>query len=60
VTCTARETYQRPSGSRETVTDVGSTEAGSTSGQDQTTSNGASIIFAGYRHPSRRRNADRV
>src|SRR5438105_11683245 len=34
-TSTAKETYQRPHGSRETVTVVGSIDAASTSGQDQ-------------------------
>jgi hypothetical protein len=56
---TANETYQRPHGSRGTVTVVGSMMAGSMPGQDQANASGVSI-FARYRCPSRHRNPDRV
>jgi hypothetical protein len=53
------ETYQRPHGSRDTVTVVGSIDAGSTSGQDHVNTSGVSI-FARKSAPSRHRNPDRV
>jgi hypothetical protein len=56
---TANVTYQRPHGSRDTVTVVGSMVAGSMPGQDQVNASGASI-FARNRAPSRHRNPDRV
>ena len=43
-TSTAKETYQRPHGSLETVTVVGLIDAASTSGQDQVNASGASIL----------------
>ena len=56
---TASETYQRPHGSRDTVTADGSTEAGSVSGQDQVNASGVPI-FARCSAPSRHRNPERV
>src|ERR1039458_7708808 len=58
-TSTANETYQRPHGSRETVTVVGPADAGSTSGHDHTNASGVSIL-ARNSLPSRHRNPDRV
>src|SRR2546428_11927511 len=58
-TSTAKETYQRPHGSLETVTVVGSIDAGSMSGQDQVNSSGV-LILARNRRPSRDRNPERV
>src|SRR5437867_9751477 len=58
-TSTARDTYQRPSGSLDTVTVDGSILAGSTSGQDHTITIG-SVIFASHNWPLRHRNAERV
>ena len=58
-TSTAKETYQRPQGSLETVTVVGSIDAGSMSGQDQVNSSGV-LILARNRRPSRYRNPERV
>src|SRR6266480_2707836 len=58
-TSTAKETYQRPHGSRETVTVDGSSAAGSMSGQDQMNSSGVSIL-ARISLPSRYRNPERV
>src|SRR6266568_557786 len=56
---TASETYQRPHGSRDTVTVAGSIVAGSMPGQDQVNASGVSI-FARNSAPSRHRNPDRV
>ena len=56
---TAKETYQRPHGSRETVTVDGSIDAGSMSGHDQANASGVSIL-ARNSAPSRYRNPDRV
>jgi hypothetical protein len=56
---TAKETYQRPSGSRETVTVVGSIEAGSMSGHDHVKASGEPVL-ARRSLPSRYRNPDRV
>src|SRR2546429_8436296 len=58
-TSTAKEPYQRPHGSRETVTVDGSSAAGSMSGQDQMNSSGVSIL-ARISLPSRYRNPERV
>ena len=58
-TSTAKETYQRPHGSLETVTVDGSMEAGSMPGQDQVNASGVPI-FARNNRPSRYRNPDRV
>src|ERR1700751_3531279 len=58
-TSTAKETYQRPHGSLETVTVVGSIDAGWMSSQDQAKSSGA-LILARNSRPSRYRNPDRV
>ena len=58
-TSTANDTYQRPHGSRETVTVVGSIDAGSMSGHDHTNASGVSIL-ARNNAPSRYRNPDRV
>src|SRR5439155_17450307 len=58
-TSTQRDTYQRPSGSRDTVTVDGSMPAASTSGQDQTRASGASS-FASHSWPSRHGKPERV
>src|SRR5262249_12470627 len=58
-TSTAKETYQRPHGSLETVTVVGSIDADSMSGQDQANSSGV-LILAMNRRPTRYRNPVRV
>jgi hypothetical protein len=55
---TARDTYQRPSPSRDTVTVEGSRASGSTPGQDHTNVGGPSCL-ARCRRPSHHRNADR-
>ena len=52
-------TYQRPSGSRETITIAGSSSVTSTSGQDQTNHSGAPVL-ARRSSPPRRVNARRV
>ena len=53
------EGYQRPSGSRETITIAGSSAATSTSGQDQTYRSGVAVL-ASRSIPPRMVNADRV
>ena len=52
-------TYQRPSGSRETITIAGSSAVRSASGHDQTNRSGAPVL-ASRSSPPRRENADRV
>ena len=52
-------TYQRLSGSRETITMAGSSAVTSTSGHDQTNRSIASVL-ASRSSPPRRENADRV
>src|SRR6266568_3845186 len=56
---TAKETYQRPHGSRETVTVDGPADAGSMPGQDQVNSSGVPIL-ARNSWPPRYRKPDRV
>ena len=56
---TANATYQRPHGSRDTVTVDGLIEAESIPGHDQMNASGVPI-FARYRRPARYRNPDRV
>lgn len=56
---TAKVTYQRPSGSRETTTIVGLIVAGSMSGQDHTNSSGVDC-FANVNVPPRMVKALRV
>src|SRR5450755_824761 len=58
-TSIAKDTYQRPHGSRETVTVVGSRPVTSTSGHDHTKASGA-VVFASHSAPSFTRNALRV
>ena len=58
-TSTANETYQRPHGSRETVTVVGSSLVTSAPGHDHTKASG-SVVFASHSTPSFMRKADRV
>ncbi|ANZ38847.1 hypothetical protein BBK82_25045 [Lentzea guizhouensis] len=56
---TANVTYQRPSGSRETTTVVGSNAVMSTLSKDHTNRSGV-LVFARFSTPSRSRNAERV
>ena len=56
---TVKVTYQRPSGSRETITIAGSSAVTSTSGQDQTNRSGV-LVLASRSSPPRMVNAERV
>ena len=58
-TSTAKDTCQRPHGSRETVTVAGLSVAGPMSGHDHTNASGA-VVLASRSTPSRMENADRV
>ena len=55
----AKVTYQRPSGSRDTTTIVGSSAARSTSGQDQVNRSGPAVL-ASRSSPLRMVKARRV